>query len=236
MALIGSLAINMKVSTVQLVKGLTDASRLIRAFRKSAMGDLKAGSALVRTGLGDVARGLGGIGAIAATGLGVAARSAAGLASSLGARLAPAFALVRSVGAASVDALAFTFGGLGRIVGGAILKGAAPIVAAAKATAASVDYVYGPAFRLIGRTISAAFARVPNLRPLAGQFGTVAMGAGRAATGMLMMARGLVKLGVAGAIGGIQSLAAGIGGVTRVTRQAVNQLGMFAAIAGGIAA
>ena len=59
---------------------------------------------------------------------------------------------------------------------------------------------------------------------------------GKVAAGTLLMARGFAKLAIAGTIKGLTVLKSVLFGAVGVIRQAVNQLGRFAAIAGGIAA
>lgn len=236
MALIGQIAIAMTTDNRQFNSGLAQARAAVRAFQKSAAVDFKGGNALMKSGLADIANGMQAVGILS----GNAMKLMAGATAKAGRRVIDNLGPIKDAALASAEALRYTYGGAARAIGGAVGSGlgkvGGPLAAAAKASVASLDYVYGPAVRAIGAGLSQAFkTAVTAMTPLAGSLVTVALGLGKVAAGAALAGRGMLKLGLIGAVQGFSALAGAAGRMVASVRGAINTLGKFTAIAGVVA-
>lgn len=207
MALIGQIAIAMVTDTKRFVSGLSGARASLAAFEKAAHKDITGGSRLVSQGFSNILSGA--------------------------AMLGPALSSLMSDSAKS-------------FYSGIIKEGLAPVGAYLKDWAANMVFVYGRfagdlfspvarAFSFAGGALRAAFPQA-NLAAIGVALGTMGKGAFQVAAGVGKMAYGFAKLGLAGVAKGLLMARDAFAGLVGVTRQAVNHLGMFAAIAGGVAA
>jgi hypothetical protein len=236
-ALIGQIAIAMRVETSKLARGLSDSAAMVRNFQRSASADFGGASRLMASGLKNVSDGFQGIGIVAAGATKGAATFVRNWVDAAHYIYGKGFTdpLVAAA-KASADALIYTYSGLGKKIGGVLSKAGGPLGAAAKASFASLDYVYGPAIKAIGSGFAtAASVAARALTPLAASVGTVAVGLGKMALGAGQAAIGLGKLAAAGAIKGMQGLGAATMRMVATVREGINVLGRFAGVASLVA-
>jgi hypothetical protein len=232
MALIGQIAIAMKVETTGLSRGLSNAAGMVRDFERQATADFKSANRVMGAGLRNISDGMQAIGILSTDAAKSVAKGAVMMAGS--------FKPVREAALASAEALRYTYGGAAKFIGRGLAKASSPIVVAAKASASSLSYVYGPFFehmfaqwRAVGQV---AVMTGRGLAPLAASLGTVAVGMGKVAGAATLAGRGLLSLGAAGATKAIYAAEAAIGRIVSVSTQAAGHLAKLGAVAVGVGA
>src|SRR6202034_4346128 len=80
-----------------------------------------------------------------------------------------------------------------------------------------------------------AFAKL-NLGPVVQGFGLIGKGSFQAAAGIAQMGYGIAKLGLVAAVRGLQGVGSVVGSIARTAASAINQMGLFGAVLGGVAA